>query len=43
MKKILVPVDFSDLSTDVIDKAGEIAKAFGSEVYILHVSLPGPV
>ncbi len=43
MKKILVPVDFSDLATEVIEKAGEIAKAFESEVYILHVSVPGPV
>jgi nucleotide-binding universal stress UspA family protein len=41
MKKILVPVDFSDLSTDVIDKAGKIAKAFQSEVYILHIAMPG--
>lgn len=40
MKKILVPVDFSDLSTEVLAKAGEIAKVFGSEIYILHISLP---
>lgn len=40
MKKILVPVDFSDLSTEVIGKAGEIAKAFGSEIYILHITVP---
>lgn len=39
MKKILVPVDFSDLSTEVIEKAGEIAKAFDGEVYILHISV----
>lgn len=41
MKRILVPVDFSDLSTEVIEKAGELAKAFGSEVYIVHISVPG--
>ncbi len=41
MKKILVPVDFSDLSTDVIEKAGMLAKAFHSEVYILHIAMPG--
>lgn len=40
MKRILVPVDFSDLSTEVIEKAAELAKAFGSEVYILHISVP---
>ncbi|MBL7906055.1 MAG: universal stress protein [Bacteroidales bacterium] len=43
MKKILVPVDFSDLSTDVIEKAAEIAKAFKSEVYILHIATQGAV
>lgn len=41
MKRILVPVDFSDLSTDVIDIAGKIAKAFDGEVFILHVTVPG--
>jgi len=40
MRKILVPVDFSDLSTDVLEKAGELAKVFNSEVYILHISAP---
>ena len=40
MKRILVPVDFSDLSTEVIEKAAELAKPFGSEVYILHISVP---
>jgi len=41
MKKILVPVDFSDLSTEVIEKAAVLAKAFQSEVYILHIAIPG--
>ncbi len=41
MKRILVPVDFSDLSTDVIDTAGEIARAFDGEVYVLHITVPG--
>ncbi|MFH1121934.1 MAG: universal stress protein [Bacteroidota bacterium] len=40
MKKILVPVDFSDLSTEVIEKAGQLAKVFQSEVYILHIAQP---
>ena len=40
MKKILVPVDFSDLSTDVLDAAAKIAEAFQGEVYVLHVSVP---
>ncbi len=39
MKRILVPVDFSDLATDVLDAAAKIAKAFDGEVYILHVTM----
>ena len=40
MKRILVPVDFSDLSTDLLDVAAKIAKASDGEVYILHVTVP---
>lgn len=40
MKKILVPVDFSDLTTDVLDAAAKIAKAFSGEVYIIHITGP---
>ena len=40
MKKILVPVDFSDLSTEMLDVAAKIAKAVDGEVYILHVTVP---
>jgi nucleotide-binding universal stress UspA family protein len=42
MKKILVAVDFSDLATTVIDHAAKFAKAFDSEVFILHVETPAP-
>jgi nucleotide-binding universal stress UspA family protein len=42
MKKILAAVDFSDLATLVIDYAGIQAKAFGSEVLVLHVEPPAP-
>jgi nucleotide-binding universal stress UspA family protein len=37
MKNILVPVDFSDLSIDIIEMAGKFALAFGSKVWIIHV------
>lgn len=40
MKRILVPVDFSDLSTDLLDAAAKIAKASDGEVYVLHVTVP---
>jgi nucleotide-binding universal stress UspA family protein len=42
MKRILAAVDFSDLATLVIDYTLNIAKAFGSEVLVLHVEPPAP-
>ena len=37
MKKILVPIDGSKMSNMAIDKAKELALAFGSQVVLLHV------
>lgn len=37
MKKLLVPIDGSECSKLAIEKAKEIAKAFKSEVILLHV------
>ncbi|MEP7016120.1 MAG: universal stress protein [Verrucomicrobiota bacterium] len=37
MKNILVPIDFSAASTQVVDLAALIAKAFGSEIHLIHV------
>ena len=37
IKKILVPVDFSDGSAYICLKAGAIAKLFKSELYLIHV------
>ena len=37
MEKILVSVDFSDLATVAIDYAASLAKAFKSQIRILHV------
>ncbi len=42
MKNILVPVDFSDLSIDIVEMAGKFALAFGSKVWILHVNARQP-
>jgi nucleotide-binding universal stress UspA family protein len=43
INKILVTVDFSDLSTEVVGQAADIALAFKSEVFIMHVIPPTPV
>jgi nucleotide-binding universal stress UspA family protein len=38
MKRILVPIDFSDVTPPVIDLARELAKAFGAEIHLVHVT-----
>jgi nucleotide-binding universal stress UspA family protein len=43
IKKILVTVDFSDLSTEVVGQAADIAIAFKADVTIIHVIPPTPV
>jgi len=40
MKKILVPIDFSDVTGKVIRKAVDMAKAFDAELKIIHVAPP---
>lgn len=42
MKTILVPVDFSDVTTRVLDTARGMARAFGAKLVLLHVSEPEP-
>jgi nucleotide-binding universal stress UspA family protein len=37
MKRILVPIDFSDVTPPVIDLARELAKALGAEINLVHV------
>jgi nucleotide-binding universal stress UspA family protein len=37
MKRILVPIDFSDVTQPVIDLARQLAKAFGAEIHLIHV------
>ena len=40
MKTLLVPIDFSDVTPRVLDKATELAKALGGRVVVLHVIQP---
>jgi nucleotide-binding universal stress UspA family protein len=42
MKNILAAVDFSPISTEVVDLAGRLATAFSSAVWIVHVAPPEP-
>jgi len=37
MKRILVPIDFSDVTPPVIDLARQLAKALGAKIHLLHV------
>ncbi|SHH40890.1 universal stress protein [Winogradskyella jejuensis] len=37
MKKILVPIDFSEHSENALETAAAIAKKHGSELYVLHM------
>ena len=43
IKKILVTTDFSDLSTEVIAQAADIALSFKAKVFVMHVIPPTPV
>ena len=42
MKQILVCIDFHKETTKLLDKAVEIAKAFNSKIWLLHVAAPDP-
>ncbi len=37
MKRILVPIDFSDATPRVIDLAQQLAKALDAEIHLIHV------
>jgi hypothetical protein len=37
MKRILVPIDFSDATPPVIDLARDLAKGLGAEIHLVHV------
>lgn len=42
IETILVPVDFSDVTAEVVRYASEMAKSFGSRIILLHISEPEP-
>lgn len=42
MKTILVPVDFSPVTVAVIAQAAELADAFASTLWLVHVAAPDP-
>jgi nucleotide-binding universal stress UspA family protein len=42
MKTILVPIDFSNATADVVEQAAQLAAAFSSAVWLLHVAAPEP-
>lgn len=39
-KKILVPLDFSQCSTEAIETAGDVCKRYGAEACLVHVHEP---
>ncbi|MDX1685488.1 MAG: universal stress protein [Saprospiraceae bacterium] len=42
MKNILALIDFSDSSSQVVDKACEMAKNYGAKCWLIHVASPNP-
>ena len=42
MKTILAAIDFSEVTEGVVEHAVQLAKAFGSSLYLLHVEAPEP-
>jgi nucleotide-binding universal stress UspA family protein len=42
MKTLLVPIDFSDVSTRVIDTAASLAQALAARIILIHVAEPEP-
>jgi nucleotide-binding universal stress UspA family protein len=42
LQTILAPLDFSDVSSRVVEYAAEMAKGFGGRVVLLHVAEPEP-
>jgi universal stress protein A len=40
IKKIVVPVDFSELTPALIDYASELAKIFSAKILIIHITQP---
>lgn len=42
MKNIMAPIDFSDVTDEVIQVAAQFAKTFAAKLWIVHVAAPDP-
>jgi nucleotide-binding universal stress UspA family protein len=42
MDNILAAIDFSEITPSIVDKAAEIARAFASKLWLIHVVAPDP-
>jgi len=42
MNTIIVAVDFSSITSSLIEKAAEMAICYGARIYIIHVAAPDP-
>lgn len=42
MQRILIPVDFSAATESVTHLGAKLARAFGAEIYLIHVAPPEP-
>lgn len=42
MKNILVPIDFSAVQNSLVTIAGDMAKALGAKLWLVHVAAPDP-
>lgn len=42
MKTILVTIDFEKNEQQLIDKAFQLAEAFGSKIWLMHIAAPDP-
>ena len=40
IKKMVVPVDFSELTPGLIDYASDLAKTFKAKIYLIHITQP---
>ena len=40
MKSILVPIDFSEITSDVVEMAAGLARTYSASLVILHAAAP---
>ncbi len=41
-ENILAPIDFSDVTDAVVEKAGQLARALDAKVWLIHAAVPEP-